>query len=201
MSKDNFVKFPISLSTDIRDRIKNRGFSISQILKTTINLALQEPKYLYEISSSKDDSKFYLIFDKLDESKLVDYLYRIEHFNLDFKINGLSEYDITLIGSFLKIKDVKIVKNLYINIALDKGYYIVNLDSEYQRFMSFNLESNRLHSVIKSNEDLSSIVNEVINLISEIQFPIKHPLIKKIESNIETIKRVITKKITISDSL
>ena len=127
--------------------------------------------------------------------------YRIEHFNLDFKINGLSEYDITLIGSFLKIKDAKIVKNLYINFALDKGYYIVNLDSEYQRFISFNLDSNRLHSVVKSNDDLTTIVNLVVRVINKYHRSEDSELSKKIERSMEKIKKIIHAKISPPSSL
>ncbi len=70
------VKFPISLPKELKDRIQARGLSISEMLRTTINYTLLEPKYLYEISFPKENSLHYIITDELNTNKALETLYR-----------------------------------------------------------------------------------------------------------------------------
>ena len=133
------VKFPISLSKELKDRIQARGLSISEMLRTTINYTLLEPKYLYEISFPKEHSLHYVIIDELSSNKALEILYRYPRLGYVVKTYGLGEFTPKLIGSFPRLIDAIEFKNYLINKALNQGYSTDHIEeTEYSRHLLVN---------------------------------------------------------------
>ena len=194
------VKFPISLPIGLRNRIKARGLSISEMLRTTINYTLQEPKYLYEISFPKEDSLHYVIIEDLDSNKALDALYRYPRLYHLVKSYGIGEFIPKLICSSPQMKYLLEYRNFLINKALNQGHSTEHQETEYFRQIPVNAPFYpKLMHLIQSKTNLSQLLELVVGLIDECNAPDLSSDTPEMTNLRTKVREVINKKIKIPE--
>ena len=182
----------VSLPNDIIEDIKARRLVISEVVRNALILTKLEPKYLYEVSMIKEDSFYYCIVDKPSDTKVIREMMRHDYFCAGAKVHGIGEYDIRLVGCFPKMSDARLYKEFLINKALDKGCYLVN--EFFQRYISLRLDLSRISSVIKSNVDLSILVEEVISILESSN---RSNFTDKLDDSLDKISKLVSKRVRI----
>lgn len=185
------VKWHINLPEYVAKDLRSRNVNISEVLRTTLQLTRLEPKYLYEVSCVKEDSIFYCTVDGLDESKVLKEMNRYDYFLMGFKVNGNGAYRIRLLGCFVNMEDSILYTELLINRALDKGMNVINKYG-FTRYISFKADIPHIGKVIQTNEDLSSLIECIVNIVNKAS-GFSTP--EKISNSINSIKSKIRKRV------
>lgn len=187
------AKYGINIPNDVIEDIKARRLVISEVVRGALHLTKLEPKYLYEVSNTREDSLYYTIVDSLSETKVIKEMLRLDHYSTNSKVGGIGEYDIRLVGCFPKMSDAILLRELLINAGLDKGCYVVN-EFGYIRYVHLALELPRIKKLIKTDVDLSILVTEVIDLLNSSE---GSDLIDRLDRGRNKVSKLINKRIKI----
>ena len=168
MSKKNV--HPINLPEDIIEDIKSNKLVVAEVIRNALNLTKLEPKYLYEVSYTRENIRFYCIVDKPKDSKVMQQIHwYAPYLSKKLAVVGVGEIDIRLIGAFPKMLDAMKVSEIYINCSLDAGYNVLNKD--FTRLIHFMVDSfDRIKTVLPTQAHLGILLTEVLKILHIIQF-------------------------------
>ena len=186
----NSAKYPINIPLDVIDDIKSRKLIVSDVIRNALQLTKLEPKYLHEVFCKEENSIYYCIVDKRSDTSVIREMMQLSYFSS--RTIGLGEFKIRLVGAFPHMEDAMLAKEFYINKALDKGIYLVNT-SGFTRYVSFSMELSRLSKVIKSNDDLSTLVSEVISIIEDSNC---RKFSNILDDSLDSIRELVNNRIT-----
>jgi len=192
MNKESkrYKTWPVNIPYEVVEDMKSRKLNITKAVRNSMQIAKLEPKYLYEVSCIKDNSIYYCMVDDVSETKVIKEMMRLDYFISGFKINGNGEYRIRLIGCFPDRSDLILYKELLINRALDKGLDVIDA-YQFNRYISFKADIPVIRNLIRTNEDLSSLISLVVSILNKSD---GNELIDKIHNSIDEVTKVIRKR-------